>query len=150
MKHLLILLISTLILSSPVIGQSSKYESVNQCVLQTMTEKKLTGNKMFELIKEECERILGKVKGKGKKRQNGVLFFINRDRILGWYKKGDRKKDGKYVGEIENRKPNGQGTHTYSNGEKYVGEWKGGMPWIGTKYNKNGEILGKWTNGKFQ
>ena len=141
MKHLLIIL-SILLLSSPVIGQSSKYESVGQCVLQTMEERELTGNKMFEMVKVECEKQL--------KKRKGVLFFINRDRILGWYKKGDRKKDGKYVGEIENRKPNGQGTHTYSNGEKYVGEWKGGMPWIGTKYNKNGEILGKWTNGKFQ
>ena len=48
-----------------------------------MTEKYLTGNQMFEMLKEECERILGKVKGKGKKRQNGVLFFINRNRIVG-------------------------------------------------------------------
>ena len=97
MKHLLIIL-SILLLSSPVIGQSSKYESVSQCVLQTMTEKKLTGNQMFEMVKEECERILDKVKGKGKKRQNGVLFFINRNRIVGWYEDGDEEKDGKYVG----------------------------------------------------
>ncbi len=53
MKHLLIIL-SFLLLSSPLFGQSTpKYESVNQCVLQTMTEKKLTGNKMFEMVKEE-------------------------------------------------------------------------------------------------
>ena len=149
MKHLLIIL-SVLLLSSPVIGQSSKYESVSQCVIQTMKERELTGNKMFEMVKEECEMILGKVETGVKKSQKGVLFFINRNRIVGWYEDGDEKKDGKYVGEIENRKPNGQGTHTYSNGEKYIGGWKGGMPWIGTKYNKNGEILGKWTNGKFQ
>jgi len=148
MKHLLII-ISILLLSSPIIGQSSKYESVSQCVLQRMEERKLTGNKMFEMVKEECERILGDRENKGKKNKV-VLFFINRDRKLGWYENGDSKKDGKYVGEIENRKPNGQGTHTYSNGEKYVGKWKDGMPWIGIKYNKNGEILGKWTNGKFQ
>ena len=65
MKHLLILLISILLLSSPVIGQSSKYKSVSQCVLQTMTEKKLTGNQMFEMVKEECERSLGKVEEEG-------------------------------------------------------------------------------------
>ena len=66
MKHLLIIL-SFLLLSSPLFGQSSsKYESVSQCVLQTMTEKKLTGNEMFEMVKEECERILGKVENKGK------------------------------------------------------------------------------------
>ena len=140
-KHLLILLF-LLLLSSPLFGQStSKYESVGQCVLQTMTEKKLTGNEMFELVKEECERILGKVETVVKKRQKGVLFFINRNRIVGWYEDGDEKKDGKYVGEIENRRPNGQGPHTYSNGEIYVGKWKGGSPWIGTKYNKNGKTL---------
>ena len=102
MKHLLILLF-LLLLSSPLFGQStSKYESVGQCVLQTMTEKKLTGNETFELVKEECERILGKVETVVKKRQKGVLFFINRNRIVGWYEDGDEKKDGKYVGEIEN------------------------------------------------
>jgi len=149
MKHLLILL-SILLLPSPLFGQSPKYESVNQCVLEIMKERNLTGNEMFEVVKEECERILGKVENKGKKKKKGVLFFINRNWKVGWYEDGDEKKDGKYVGEIENRKPNGQGTHTYSNGEIYVGKWKGGSPWIGTKYNKNGKTLGKWVNGKFQ
>ena len=150
MKHLLIFL-SIILLSFPLFGQStSKYESVAQCVLQTMTDKKLTGNEMFEVVKKECERILEKVKGKGTKIQNGVLFFINRNSIVGWYEDGDEEKDGKYFGEIENGKPNGQGTHTYSNGERYVGKWKGGSPWIGTKYSKNGKTLGKWVNGKFQ
>ena len=50
MKHLLIIL-SILLLSSPVIGQSSKYESVGQCVLQTMKDNKLTGNDMFKMVK---------------------------------------------------------------------------------------------------
>ena len=34
--------------------------------------------------------------------------------------------NGKYVGEIENKEPNGQGTLIYSSGIKYVGEWKDG------------------------
>ena len=152
MKHLLIIL-SILLLSSSLFGQSSKYESVSQCVLQTMKERELTGNEMFKMVKEECESILGKVKGKfkakGKKRHKGGLFFINRNRIVRWYENGDEEKDGKYVGEIENMEPNGQGTHAYSNGEIYVGKGKGGSPWIGTKYNKNGKILGKWLNGSF-
>jgi len=80
----------------------------------------------------------------------GVLFLRNVVGRSKWFEDGDEKNDGKYVGEIENRKPNGQGTHTYSNGETYVGKWKGGSPWIGTKYNKNGKTLGKWVNGKFQ
>ena len=115
-----------------------------------MENRKLTGNDMFDMVKEECERILGIVENKGKKKKKGVLFFINRNWKVGWYEDGDEKKDGKYVGEIKNRKPNGHGTHTYSNGKKYVGEWKGGSPWTGTQYDKNGNILGKWVNGKFQ
>jgi len=34
-----------------------------------MTEKKLTGNKMFEMVKEECERSLGRLEDK----KRGVL-----------------------------------------------------------------------------
>ena len=36
-------------------------------------------------------------------------------------------KDPKYVGEFKDNKPNGQGTWTYYNGDKYVGEWKDGV-----------------------
>ena len=96
---------------------------------------------MFEMVKVECERILDKVKGKGKKRQNGVLFFINRNRIVGWYEDGDEEKDGKYVGEIEYRKPNGQGTHTYSNGEIYVGNGKVGVLGLEQNTTKTGKSL---------
>ena len=74
MKHLLIIL--SFLLPSPLFGQSSKYKSVGQCVLQTMTEKKLTGNEMFELVKEECERILGKVKNGQGKRQMWFYFGV--------------------------------------------------------------------------
>ena len=80
MKYLLILLSILLLLSCvkkqtpPEVVQSSKYESVSQCVIQTMKERKLTGNDMFELVKGECERILGKV-GNGEKKRKGVLFF---------------------------------------------------------------------------
>jgi len=137
-RHLLIL-ISILLLSSPVIGQSSKYESVSQCVLQTMTEKKLTGKKMFEMVKEECERILGKVETGVKKRQKGVLFFREGNSGFGWYEDGDEKKDRWYVGEIENGEPNGQGTLTKPNGDKYVGEFRDGK--------RNGQGTYTWSNG---
>ena len=89
MKHLLILL-SILLLSSPVIGQSSRYESVSQCVLQTMEERKLTGNKMFEMVKEECERRLGNSENK-EKEENGVLYLGWRNGKVGWY---DEKWEG--------------------------------------------------------
>jgi len=161
MKHLLIIL-SFLLLSSPVIGQSSKYESVSQCVIQTMKERELTGNKMFEMVKEECERILGKVETGVKKRQKGVLFFREGNSGFGWYEDGDEKKDRWYVGEIENGEPNGQGISTSPDGHKYVGEFKDGnehgqgthtFP-DGSKYVgefKDGKSHGQgtktWTNG---
>ena len=103
MKHLLILLISILLLSSPLFGQ-----------------------------------------------ETGVLYQHESSSGIKWKTFGNGKVQPKYEGEITNGKPNGQGTHTYSNGEIYVGKWKGGSPWIGTKYNKSGKILGKWIDGKFQ
>ena len=104
MKHLLI---SILLLSSPVVGQSSKYESVGQCVLQTMTEKKLTGNQMFELVKEECERILGKV-------ETGV---------------GKRKEEKQWTKQLGTSKDDrGNGVTTDSSGNIYLtGQTRGGL-----------------------
>ena len=45
-------------------------------------------------------------------------------------------------------KKNGQGTYTWSDGSKYVGEWKGGEMWNGTIYDKDGNIIKKVVNGK--
>ena len=57
------------------------------------------------------------------KQEKGGLYgrFVNG--IWGWYKSGDEKKDGKYVGDIENGEPNGVGVMTYPSGKKYEGEW---------------------------
>ncbi|SVC48835.1 uncharacterized protein METZ01_LOCUS301689, partial [marine metagenome] len=116
-RHLLIILISILLLSSPLFGQSSsKYESVGQCVLQTMKENKLTGNDMFNMVKEECERIIGNGEDGVKNKQEGVLYGRSVNGKWGWYRYGDEEKDGKYVGEIVNGKPNGQGTFTLFGG----------------------------------
>ena len=52
----------------------------------------------------------------------------------------------KILGEFKDGDPN-QGTTTYPDGEKYVGEWKYGRTWNGTKYDKNGNILYKIVNG---
>ena len=41
----------------------------------------------------------------------------------------------------------GQGTYTFPDGSKYVGEWKNGKPWNGTGYYKDGKIFGKVVNG---
>ena len=44
----------------------------------------------------------------------------------------------------------GQGTYTYSDGDKYDGEWKYSRRWNGTYYDKNGNIKWKYVNGKLQ
>src|SRR5258706_2767246 len=60
---------------------------------------------------------------------------------------------GKYVGEFRNGKPNGQGTTTgtSADGSQYVGEFKdGSFNELGTLTYANGSIIsGIWTDGKF-
>jgi len=107
MKHLLILL-SLLLLSSPVIGQ-----------------------------------------------ETGVLFFREVNDKWGWFEDGNKDKDVKYIGEFkdgtfEDRQPNGQGTITYPNGRKYVGEWKNKEKWNGIGYDKNGDFVVRFVNGEQQ
>jgi len=55
---------------------------------------------------------------------------------------------GKYVGSWLNGKWNGQGTRTWDGGRKYVGKWKYNKQWNGIYYEKNGNIIGKYVNGK--
>ena len=99
-------------------------------------------------VLQECE--LGKGEKGVKKRQNGFLFGREVNGRIKWFESGDEETGHKYVGEINNGKPNGQGTWHYSEGAKFVGEWKYGKPWNVTGYNKNGKILGKFVNGKAQ
>ena len=153
MKQLLIIFISIL-LSSHVIGQSSKYESVSQCVLQTMKENKLNGNDMFKMVKKECESILGSVDKPKFEQNNGnkneILYSRLVDGNWGWYKSGDDKIDDKYFGEVESEVPNGLGTETFPDGRKYVGDWKSGVKnGHGTEISHDGrKYVGKYKDGK--
>ena len=52
---------------------------------------------------------------------------------------------GKYVGEVSNGVPHGQGTYTFANADKYIGEWKAGKPWEGTEYNKNRNVIATYS-----
>ena len=94
MRHLLIIILSILLLSSPLFGQ-----------------------------------------------ETGVLFFSFENGEFVYSEEGDDDNVGKYEGEIENGKPNGQGTFTYGKGkgDKYVGEFKGGY--------KNGQGTYTWSDG---
>ena len=89
-----------------------------------------------------------------------------------WFKTGDEKTQVKYEGEIVNGVPNGQGTmtccdgikyiggykdgekngqgtHTYPDGSKFEGDYKDDWEWNGTQFDKNGNITGKYVNGKW-
>ena len=100
----------------------------------------------------------------------GILFHTTKDGKRGFYEEGDEDTDRKYVGEIENGLPNGQGTYTNLNGYKYVGEFKNGgrhgkgtntwsdgreyigefrdgEEWNGTETDKEGNVIGKWVDG---
>jgi len=105
------------------------------------------------------------------KKEKGVLYGSRVNGKIRWYKSGNEKKDSKYVGEIENGVPNGQGivispdgrnyvgkfkdgerngqgTITQPDGKKYVGEWKNGKPWNGNGYDRNGYLKVKYSKGK--
>jgi len=65
------------------------------------------------------------------------------------YGKGKWKGD-KYEGEFKVGYRNGQGTYSWSDGDKYVGEFKDEKFWNGTTYEIDGNIFGWWVNGKLE
>ena len=57
----------------------------------------------------------------------GVIFRNKEVNVVfRWFEDGNEEDHGKYVGDIENGIPNGQGKLTFSDGSKYEGEWKEG------------------------
>ena len=124
MKHLLIIL-SILLLSSPVIGDNHKGETLYGWGEYPEIVWKGFGEKETHFVyKGEVEN--------GVPNGQGTLTTPN-----GW----------KYVGEFKSGERNGQGTETYPDGSKYIGEWRNGDMWNGTSYYKNGNIKGKFVNG---
>jgi len=77
----------------------------------------------------------------------GVLFLGKVNGESEWLKNDDEDTDGKYLGEIRNGVPEGQGTLTFPDGTKYVGEWKNGKEWNITFYEKKGNIIGRFVDG---
>ena len=100
MKHLLIILISILLLSSPLFGQ-----------------------------------------------ETGVLYQYETSSGIQWKTFGDGKVQPKYKGDVKNGVPNGLGVLIFTDGEKYVGEFKDGEFRNGILYNKDGNTIGKFVNG---
>ena len=125
MRHILIIL-SILLLSSPVIGNNHKGETLYLWETSSGWVWKGFGDK-------DTHRAY---KGEWKNgKPNGLGILIDPDGI-------------KYVGEWIHRWKNGQGTFTWSDGGEYVGSWKNGTRWNGTFYDKNGNIIYKYVNGR--
>jgi len=103
MKHLLLIFISLLLLSSPLIGNSHKGETLY---------------------------------GWG----NNIPYV--------WKSVGSKKLQQKYEGDVENGVPNGLGVLISTNGWKYFGSWMNGEIWNGTEYDKYGNIIYRWVEGK--
>ena len=103
MKHLLIIL-SFLLLSSPVIGDNHKGEILYRWETSSGYVWKGFGDK------DTHPKYEGDVENGV---PNGLGLWIH---PIG----------NKYVGEWKNGKYNGQGTFSWSNGNKYVGEFKDG------------------------
>jgi len=94
---------------------------------------KLVGEKKVEVVVQKKPIVVVEEKVKG------VLYRRLVNGKWGWYKSGNEKKDGKYVGEIENGVPNGQGTLTKPNGVMYEGEFRDGY--------RNGQGTYTWSDG---
>ena len=131
MKHLLIILISFLLLSSPLFGDNHKGETLYLWKTSSGVQWKGFGDKQTHPVYK------GHVEN-GKPNGQGTLNLRNGE---------------KYVGEYKDGKRNGQGTltfpdgSTFSEGKKYEGEWKDGKPWNGILYDKKGNILYNIVNG---
>ena len=128
MKHILIILISILLLSSPVIGDNHKGETLYGWGNTLPYVWKGVGDK------ETHPKYEGDVEN-GVPNGLGVLIFPSGE---------------KYVGEWKNGERHGQGTFTHPNGYKYIGDWNKGYFGTGTWYDIKGNILGKIVNGEQQ
>jgi len=151
MKHLLIIL-SILLLSSPVIGDNHKGETLYGWITSSNTLEWKTFGEKGTHPKYEGEVSNGKPNGfgvltypydeksvvgewkNGKYDGQVILTFPDGEKYEGEYKDGERNGQGtytwndggKYVGEYKDGKKNGQGTLTFSDGNNYVGEFRYG------------------------
>ena len=149
MKHLLLIILSFLLLSSPVIGDNNKGETLYAWGEYIPFVWKGFGDK------ETHPKYTGDVKN-GKPDGQGTETFPDGSKYIGEWIGGKPTGQGtqtyydgdKYVGLFKDGKYHGQGTYTFSYGGKFVGEFKDDNRWNGIRYDKNGNIIYKVVNGK--
>jgi len=152
MKHLLVILISFLLLSSPVIGHPKGEHTLYKW-------KTLTGDvwKTFGDI-ETHQKYQGEVENGV---PNGLGISINpsgRGKYVGGWKNGGFHGHGtltwsdgtKYVGGWKDWKKNGKGIDTFPDGKKlYIGKYRDGKRWSGIEWDKKGYMIGRYMNGEW-
>ena len=146
MKHLLIL-ISILLLSSPVVGDNHKGETLYGWGQYTDYKWMGFGDK------ETQPKYQGQVKD-GKPNGLGVMTYPDGEKYVGEWKDGKKNGQGtetfpdggKYVGEWKNGNYHGQGKVSWTSGGYYEGSFKDGTFWTGTTYDKDGNIVYKLVN----
>jgi len=125
MKHSLIILISILLLSSPVIGEGKTSKTLFEWKTASGIQWREIGDKDLH-AKYKGDVVIG--------RPHGVGTVVYPD-------------GNKYVGEWMNGLFHGQGIYTTaSNGYSYVGEYRIGSLWNGTMKEKDGNIDYKVVN----
>ena len=126
MKHLLIIL-SVLLLSSPVIGESKTSETLYEWKTSSRIQWREIGDKDFH-AKYKGDVVIG--------RPHGVGTLVYPD-------------GNKYVGEFMNGLFHGQGIYTIAkDGYSYIGEFRIGYLWNGIIKEKDGTIDYKVVNWK--
>ena len=161
-KHLLIILISFLLLSSFLTSCYKKEETLYRWETSSGFEWKTMGDKNNNIYYQgEVKReyiLFGDyiLEGLGSK------TYPDGDKYVGEWKDGERNGQGiftfgkgkhegdKFVGEYKDGVRNGQGTYTWTNGQKYVGEWKDEKEnGQGTMSLSNGEkYVGEFKDGR--
>jgi len=81
-------------------------------------------------------------------KKEGTLYLWETSSGSVWKGFGDKETHPKYEGDVENGVPNGLGVLISTNGWKYFGSWKNGEIWNGTEYDKDGNIIYRWVEGK--
>ncbi len=174
MKHLLIILISFLLLSSPLFGHPKgvhtfyrwKNPSGDGWVWKGFGDKEThpvykgevengVPNGQGTLTSLDGRKYVGDFKD-GLPNGQGTFTFLDGWKYEGGWVFGKYHGQGtwtspsgyKYYGEWKDGMRSGQGTQTYPDGGKYEGSWKNGVRWNGTSYEKDGKIYEKYVNGK--
>jgi len=125
-KNLLIIL-SILLLSSPLFGQSQETNVLYRWKTSSGFQWKTFGNG------EVKPKYVGEISN-GKPDGTGTLTYSDGKKYMGEWKNGEPNglgissspDGGKYEGEWENEEMEGQGIFTLPDGMKYMGEFKNG------------------------